>query len=73
MKRKRFLLLVLLFLIILFIPIKYTYKDGGTIKYCAVLWSYTDYHQITEQYDENGKEVFYEPQVFEFFPNNWVD
>ena len=46
------------------IPLKYTYKDGGSVSYKAVLYSYKQYHQI--QIDG----TFYEYNKFLFFPFN---
>lgn len=54
------------------IPIKLAYKDGGTVKYQAILWSYTRYHSISGT-DENGKTLFYEGTEFRLFPFNLFD
>ena len=46
MKKKLKIIIPLIIAIILLIPIKEGYKDGGTVKYNAVLWSVTKHHSI---------------------------
>lgn len=47
MTRKKIgIIAVLAVLIIMLIPIKLQYKDGGTVKYNAVLYSITKHHEI---------------------------
>lgn len=71
-KRKRILLLVILvMLVVSCIPVKFVYKDGGTVAYKAVLYSYTKYHRLTE--DGSGNVSYYEDDVFRFFPFNYFD
>lgn len=67
-KRKRFLAVFLLLAFVLCcIPIKLAYKDGGTVKYQAVLWSYTQYHRLLA---DGG---VYEGTAFRLFPFNFAD
>lgn len=47
MKKKLKIIIPLIIAIILLVPIKECYKDGGTIKYNAVLWSVTKHHGMT--------------------------
>ena len=72
-KKKKWLVGILAagLLLLCCIPIKLTYKDGGTVKYQAVLWSYTRYHSI-EGIDGNGKTIFYEGTEFRLFPFNFL-
>ena len=35
---------VILFLFVLLCPVKYSYKDGGTVEYRAILYSVYDMH-----------------------------
>lgn len=56
---------LLLALILCCIPVRLAYKDGGTVKYQAVLWSCTRYHQLTET---GG---YYEGTEFRIFPFNF--
>jgi hypothetical protein len=44
--------------LILLIPIPIRYKDGGTVKYQAILYSITDYHALrgVDDYD-TGLEI----------------
>lgn len=67
--KKRWLLPVVAILLIavLCIPIKYTYKDGGTVAYKAILYSYTEYHQL----QDDGS--YYEANEFRFFPFNYFN
>ncbi|MDE5861286.1 MAG: hypothetical protein K2H28_03740 [Ruminococcus sp.] len=46
MKRKLKIIIPLVIALILLVPIKEGYKDGGTIKYNAILWSVTKHHSI---------------------------
>lgn len=48
------------------IPIRLAYKDGGTVKYQAILWSYTRHHRI-----EGTGESYYEDTEFRIFPFNF--
>ncbi len=66
-KKKIIVTILLLALLLCFIPIKQTYKDGGTVKYQAVLWSYTRYHQLIGDGD-----TFYEGKEFRVFPFNFA-
>lgn len=70
MKKRRIILIfvILVFAILLF-PIKYSYKDGGTVEYKAVLYSMIFWHRI----DENYETGFYEAVEFKFFPLNYLD
>lgn len=45
-KKKRKKLFILLLLLVLLCPITYRYKDGGTVSYKAILYSYTKYHRL---------------------------
>lgn len=65
-KKKWALRIAAILLILCCIPIKMTYKDGGTVRYRAVLWSYTRYHSI-RGFDENGEMTFYEGREFRIF------
>jgi hypothetical protein len=56
--KKRIIILVLIVVLaVLLIPIPERYKDGGTVKYRAVLWSYTDYHALADVMGENSEPV----------------
>ncbi len=47
-KKRKILIILWLSLLIMCIPIKYSYKDGGTISYKAILYSYTRYHKLID-------------------------
>lgn len=49
------------------IPVKQVYKDGGTVAYYAVLYSYTKYHRL------QSDDTYYEGTEFLFFPHNFID
>lgn len=44
MKKKIIRITIIIIALILLFPIPLRYKDGGTVKYQAVLYSITDYH-----------------------------
>jgi len=46
MKKRVIVILLIVAAIILLIPVPVHFKDGGTVKYQAILYSITDYHSI---------------------------
>ena len=46
MKKKTKIIIVVLIVLVLLIPIPTRYKDGGSVRYRAVLYDVTKYHQI---------------------------
>ena len=55
-KRKLIIIIVIvLILAALLIPIPNRYKDGGTVEYKALLYSYTKYHAMSINKNENGE------------------
>ncbi|MDE5582320.1 MAG: hypothetical protein K2J08_01260 [Ruminococcus sp.] len=54
--KKKFRIVLVIFIVLLFIPVMECYKDGGTVKYNAVLWSITRHHSIA--YDLNGNHGY---------------
>ena len=64
-KRKRLIILCLI-LLILCIPIKYNYKDGGTVSYRAILYSYMKYHKLIDD------DSYYIADEFLIFPFNFL-
>lgn len=69
LKKKRVIISIIVCVILMLIPVKTQYKDGGTEKYSAILYSITFYHTIDDSY-ESG---YYEDTVFEIFPFNFID
>lgn len=65
MNTKRIAAIILVVLTLCCTPVKMTYKDGGTVKYQAVLWSYTQYHQLT------ASGEYYEGTELQIFPFNF--
>lgn len=57
MKKKLKIIISLIIAIVLLVPIKECYKDGGTIKYNAVLWSVTKHHSIADNLE--GRRGYY--------------
>lgn len=54
MKKRTKLFIALIVLLILLIPIPSRYKDGGSVRYRALLYDVTKYHQLIS-FNENGK------------------
>ena len=66
-KNKRKKLFILLLLLVLLFPITYRYKDGGTVSYKAILYSYTKYHRMEED------ESYFTAKEFLVFPFNFLN
>ena len=47
MKRKLKIIIPLIIAVVLLVPIKSHFLDGGTVRYDAVLWGVTKHHGIT--------------------------
>ncbi len=52
--RKKTLILLIIVLIAMLIPMKTQYKDGGTVRYQAMLYSVTKRHSLASQESANG-------------------
>lgn len=65
-KKKVVILCSLLLLIVMCFPIKYRYKDGGTVSYRAILYSYTKYNRLLEN------DRYYKGNEFLIFPFNYL-
>ncbi|MEF3317698.1 hypothetical protein [Peptoniphilus grossensis] len=57
----------MLLLLVLLCPITYRYKDGGTVSYKAILYSYTKYHRMEED------ESYFTAKEFLIFPFNFLN
>lgn len=55
--KKKIITIICLVLIalVLLVPIPVHYKDGGTVKYSALLYSVTNVHSIVTQYVADGE------------------
>jgi len=53
MKKKSILIVIVVIALILLVPIPMRFKDGGSIKFQALLYSITKYHRLDE-FTENG-------------------
>ncbi len=53
MKKKVIRIAIIIIILTLLVPIPLRFKDGGTVKYQAILYSITDYHALrgTDGYD----------------------
>lgn len=76
MKRKTSIFIIsIIFLVVLLIPIKNVYKDGGTITYSAALYKVVKWHKINVTIEggyKTGTEVFVFPKnLFDWY--NLVD
>lgn len=65
-KKKTIVIIIIITLLLCCIPIKYTYKDGGTVSYKAILYSYTKYHKLQEN------DAYYDATEFLLFPFNFL-
>lgn len=46
MKKKRKIIIAAIIFLVLLIPVPTKYKDGGSVRYRAVLYDITKYHQL---------------------------
>lgn len=55
--KKKIITIICLVLValVLLVPIPLRYKDGGTVKYSALLYSVTNVHSIVTQYVAEGE------------------
>ena len=58
MKKKIFIAISILLAIVLLCPIPMRLKDGGTIKYQAVLYSVSDVHRLAPSTESGYEEGF---------------
>ncbi|MDE7138542.1 MAG: hypothetical protein K2O29_08830 [Ruminococcus sp.] len=54
MKKKLKIIVPLIIAVILLVPIKSHFLDGGTVEYNALLWGVTKHHGMTFDSDGNG-------------------
>ena len=66
MKKKITIISICFVVVLLLLPMKYQYKDGGTKEYRAVLYSVVIWHAIDNNYDGGYKTGL----DFHFFPSN---
>lgn len=66
MKKAKWKRILAVLLILSCIPIPYRYKDGGTVAYKAVLYSYTKYHRL------ESDDTYYTGREFLIFPFNFL-
>lgn len=64
-KKKFVILSIVIILIIMCFPIRYDYKDGGSISYKAILYSYTKYHRLEKD------DSYFTKTEFLIFPFNF--
>lgn len=77
MKKKVMIVVGILLAIILLVPVRYPFKDGGSIEYRAILYSVTDWHSMAGM-GESGYQYVEGITVkilgIEVFDNaNWED
>lgn len=63
--KKRCIIVISVILFLLCVPIKYIYKDGGSIAYKAILWSYIDWSREKEFDGKPSTEL-------KIFPFNFI-
>lgn len=67
MKKKIIIFLFILALLILFFPLKFTYLDGGSKEYKALLYQIIVWHRLDDNYAsgyKEGTEIHYFPHNF---------
>ena len=52
--KKALIIVLLITLFILLFPMRSQAKDGGTVRYQAILYTVSDMHQITDIQNEDG-------------------
>ena len=64
MKKKIIIIAICFIIVLLLLPMKYQYKDGGTKEYKAVLYNVIKWHSLDNNYDDGyktGTEVHFFP------------
>lgn len=69
MKKKIIAAVCVLIAVILLVPVRLQYKDGGTVEYKAVLYSIYDVHRAIGSEDEYLDGIIIEILGFKFFDN----
>ena len=64
-KKKVIIVVAIVVLVLMLIPIKMRIKDGGSIKYKAILYEYTKIHRLSEQ-SSTGYEDGWELKILGF-------
>ena len=62
-KKSRILWIIVVILLILLIPIPVRLKDGGSIEYKAIIYTYTKIHRLNET-SQTGYEEGWELKIF---------
>ena len=57
--RKAAVITAALILILFLIPVKFTYKDGGTVQYKAALYTVVKWNRFTEPEEKNNGNATY--------------
>ena len=65
-KKKKKIVILFIVLSMMCFPIKYHYKDGGSISYKAILYSYTKYHKLEDD------DSYFTDTEFLIFPFNFL-
>ena len=65
MKKKILYLLPFAILLILFVPIKFQYRDGGTVDYRALMYRVIKWNKL------NNDGTYYQANDVIIFPNNF--
>lgn len=60
-------------LLLLVVPQKIFYDDGGTIVYAAITYKVIVWHQLSDSYDENGNILYLIGTSFYVFSSNFGD
>lgn len=66
--KKRVLILMVIVFFLMCIPTVNKYRDGGTVEYRAVLYTYTKWHKL----NPDGPEEYIIYNEFKLFPFNFT-
>ena len=63
MKKRWWILIIVVFVISLFVPIKRVYRDGGTVEYSTVLYKVIKWNRIRRnEENKTGTEIYWFPR-----------
>lgn len=51
MKKKKFIIAIILILVVFLIPIRMNLKDGGSVRYKSLVYEITKIHQLSQETD----------------------
>ena len=74
MKNKKILIFIIIVALILLVPIPMRLKDGGSIRFQAILYNITKYHQLShveeDGYNDGIEIEILGIEIFKYMENN---